>query len=262
MGICSLLETILQFFKEFLPNVIDGKIGENYSDIVEHSLEKVILYMGHSLHCRIQQMRIKEIKNMSTGNDEDDDYYVFDLDGDSDDEKGHMVCDKCGKIVKSNYHFQQHQNSKACTNRSLNMSVGERALRLLRLSLDNDEIVVHDRDSNLDYLANELDTCWSDLFFKKGWAKRKAHGKTKGNTYMTDEHKEMITIFFMEGEEDKGKKKSSALMVEAMVSHFENEGNENDHPHKTHYVPFVSEVTVVISQLSTGENKSVTSMVT
>ena len=66
----------------------------------------------------------------------------------------------------------------------------------------------------------------------------------------------------MEGEEDKGKKKSSALMVEAMVYQFENEGNENDHPHKKHYVPFVSEVTVVISQLSTGKKKSVTSMVT
>ena len=106
-----------------------------------------------------------------------------------------MICEKFGKIVKSDCHFQQHQNSKACTNRSLNMSVEARALRLIRLSLDNDEIVVHDRDSNLDYLANELDTCWSDLFFKKGWAKRKAHGKTKGNTYMTDEHKEMITNF-------------------------------------------------------------------
>ena len=68
VGTCSLSETILQFFKELLPNVIDGKIGEHYSDIVDHSLEKVILYMGHSLRCRIQQMRIKEIKNMSTGN--------------------------------------------------------------------------------------------------------------------------------------------------------------------------------------------------
>lgn len=48
-GTCPLCETILQFFKERLPNAVNGKIGEHYSDIIDNCLHKAVLYMGHSL---------------------------------------------------------------------------------------------------------------------------------------------------------------------------------------------------------------------
>ena len=44
-------------------------------------------------------------------------------------------------------------------------------------------------------------------------------------------------------------------MVEAMIEELENNQNCNEHPHKKHCAPFVSEVTVVISQLTTKKRK-------
>ena len=48
------------------------------------------------------------------------------------------------------------------------------------------------------------------------------------------------------GEKDKGKKKSAALMLEVMRSSFHAEENLKT----IHYLPFVSEITVAICQLS------------
>lgn len=62
-GTCPFCETILQFFKERLPNAVDGKIGEHYSDIIDNCLHKAVLYMGHSLRCRVQQLQIKKFNN-------------------------------------------------------------------------------------------------------------------------------------------------------------------------------------------------------
>lgn len=66
-GICNTSETILYFFKSYFPSVIDGRIGKYYSYIVEHCVEKVILYMGHVVRCKAQEDRIKEIHAQSKG---------------------------------------------------------------------------------------------------------------------------------------------------------------------------------------------------
>jgi hypothetical protein len=66
-GTCEVCEVILRFFKERIPSAIDGRIGLYYSDIIDHCLEKVIIYMGHALRCRVQQIRIKQIMSQSKG---------------------------------------------------------------------------------------------------------------------------------------------------------------------------------------------------
>ena len=191
----------------------------------------------------------------SDESDSEDD--VLDLDVDSDEEICHIVCEKCGKIVQSKYHLERHTNSNGCRHGSLNLSVEARAVRLLRLTLDRNEIVMRDRDDDLSHLAMQTDKTWSDASFTKGWAKRQAHGKTKGHTYLTEFHKAIIKKFFLAGEEDKGKKKSAALMEEAM--YFELENDENEHPHLKHYIPFISEIAVVISQCTTKQKTKVIS---
>ena len=44
-----------------------GNLGLYYSDIIEYSLHKMRLYMGHSACCKAQQVRIKEILALSKG---------------------------------------------------------------------------------------------------------------------------------------------------------------------------------------------------
>lgn len=96
---------------------------------------------------------------------------------------------------------------------------------------------------------------WYDEYFISGWAEIPKHGKTKGHTYLTEEHKEMITQFFEDGERDKGLKMSAALMVEAMKSNVEMI-DDAVHPHRKHYLPSISEVTVIINQLSSKRKKN------
>ena len=84
--------------------------------------------------------------------------------------------------------------------------------------------------------------------FKCGWAKRPKHGTSKGKLYMTDEHKQQSQEFLEQGENDKGMKMSAALMLEAMRKFYDNTYT-GEHPHPKHYLPFVSEITVVINQL-------------
>ena len=62
----------------------------------------------------------------------------------------------------------------------------------------------------------------------------------------------MLRTFFTLGEEDKGKKKSAALMVEAMKLEIESRGS---HPRQKHCVPGISEITSVISLSSSTRNK-------
>ena len=62
----------------------------------------------------------------------------------------------------------------------------------------------------------------------------------------------MIRNFFILGEEDKGKKKSAALMVEAIKLEI---GSRGLHPRQKHYVPDISEITPVISLLSSTRKK-------
>ena len=68
---------------------------------------------------------------------------------------------------------------------------------------------------------------------------------------MTEFHKANREKFFLAVEEDKRKKKSAALMEEAMYSELET--NENEHPHKKPYIPFILEIGVVISQCTTKQ---------
>ena len=68
---------------------------------------------------------------------------------------------------------------------------------------------------------------------------------------MTSTCKDVIHKHFYEGENDKGMKKSAALMVEAMIKELD---SSDSHPNKKHYIPCVSEATVVIGQMSTARN--------
>ena len=97
------------------------------------------------------------------------------------------------------------------------MTAEARVLRILRAKLDNEELIIRKLNSDITHVAPPpISNYWSDEYFGLGWASHSRHGKTKGHAYITDEHKEMIRTFFKLGEEDKGKKKSAALMVEAM----------------------------------------------
>ena len=63
----------------------------------------------------------------------------------------------------------------------------------------------------------------------------------------------MIRTFFKFREEDKGKKKSAALMVEVMKLEI---GVGGTHPRQKHYVSDISEITPVIGLLSSTRKKS------
>ena len=89
-------------------------------------------------------------------------------------------------------------------------------------------------------------------YFANGWGKRPGHGKTKGHACMTSTHKEMIQTYFYEGEDDKETKKSTALMAEAMTKDID---SGVSHPNKKRCIPCVSEVTAIISQMSTCRKK-------
>ena len=52
-------DVVIRFFKKLLPTAVDGKLGLYYSDIINFSLHKLILYMGHNVRCKAQQVRIK-----------------------------------------------------------------------------------------------------------------------------------------------------------------------------------------------------------
>ena len=195
-----------------------------------------------------------------TGNGYDSDYEhdFFYLNYDEHDNNQVLACERCGRICSSEYHLRKHYGSNACSQKKLNMSVEARAIRLLQKGLYEKEIVVHEEESDVVYLSPETKDSIKKYglgYFPKGWARRRAHGKTKGHTYMTDEYKQMIQKYFEEGEKDKGKKKSPAMMVEAMYSDLKKNGYNGQHPHKKHYVPFISEVTVVVNQCSTTTKK-------
>lgn len=58
--------------------------------------------------------------------------------------------------------------------------------------------------------------CFSNDYFNSGWAQRPKHGKIKGQSYITEDHKETINDFFEAGEKDKRMKISKILILEAM----------------------------------------------
>lgn len=59
IGVCEICATILYFLDNRLPNTRDGKVGEFYADIIEHSIKKVLLYMGHSIRRVAHQQKIE-----------------------------------------------------------------------------------------------------------------------------------------------------------------------------------------------------------
>lgn len=61
-NVCKYCEVIIKFFKQYLPNVIDGRIGLHYGDIIEQSFEKVILFMGYNVRCAAQILILKSCK--------------------------------------------------------------------------------------------------------------------------------------------------------------------------------------------------------
>ena len=69
----------------------------------------------------------------------------------------------------------------------------------------------------------------------------------------------MIRKHFQAGEEDKGSKKLTALMAEVMYDESASDENNDRHPHVKHYLPYISEISAVISQLSTKVKSSMKS---
>ena len=138
-------------------------------------------------------------------------------------------------------------------NQGTNRTVEARAIRILRRKIDNEEVIINTLKS--DYQLENVSqrtTDWSKNYFKRGWARRPKHGKTKGHTYINDNHKEMIKRYFEEGNKDKGQKKLAALMIEVMKV----ECNDGDtHPKKKHYIPYNSEIISIISQLATKQKR-------
>lgn len=63
-GTCLTGQLILWVSKEWLPNTIDAKIKTYYLDIVEHSLDKVVICILHALCCRAQQLQINALQEI------------------------------------------------------------------------------------------------------------------------------------------------------------------------------------------------------
>ena len=95
---------------------------------------------------------------------------------------------------------------------------------MLQKKIENEDIVINTLRSDFECadISSTNNNNWCNIYFERGWARRPKHGKTKGHNYMNDDHKEMIKGYFEEGNKDKGKKKSAALMIEAMKSECDN----------------------------------------
>ena len=172
---------------------------------------------------------------------------------DANTEHNHVSCGNCGKVFTSLYHHERYLLSKECMKKEQNMIAEARALRILREKIDNEELIIRKLNSNITHVAPPpISNYWSDEYFGLGWALRPRYCKTKGHTYITDKHKEMIRTFFKLGEEDKGKKTSAALMVEAMKLEIEIGGT---HSRQKHYVLNISEIKPLIGLLSSTRNK-------
>jgi len=66
-GSCSTCSTIIRFFEGRLPEAVGGRVGSEHGEIVKHSLEKVLLYMGHSVRCAAQQKQIESLQASASG---------------------------------------------------------------------------------------------------------------------------------------------------------------------------------------------------
>ena len=64
---CSLTEVIIRFFKEVLTTVLGGVINMHHADVIEYSLHKIFLHVGHVLRHKSQNMRMSEVMKESTG---------------------------------------------------------------------------------------------------------------------------------------------------------------------------------------------------
>lgn len=71
----------------------------------------------------------------------------------------------------------------------------------------------------------------------------------KGHTYMTYEYKTNVSQYLKIGADDKVMKISAVLMLEALYGAPE---HTQMHPQSKHHLPYVSEISIVISQLSTS----------
>ena len=81
-----------------------------------------------------------------------------------------------------------------------NMTAEVRLLCILRTKLDNEELIIRKLSSSITHVAPPpISAYWSDKYFGLGWTSRPRHGTTKGHTYITAEHKEMISNFFILG---------------------------------------------------------------
>ena len=58
--------------------------------------------------------------------------------------------------------------------------------------------------------------------------------------------------YFQSGEEDKGKKKSVALMIETMKLEVD---DDVEHPRKIHYIPSISEIALLIGYSSSTSKR-------
>ena len=67
-GACGTCASIMRFFEDRLPSAMGGVLGREYQDIIDHSRDKALLYMGHSVRCAAQQDRISKLREQAHGN--------------------------------------------------------------------------------------------------------------------------------------------------------------------------------------------------
>ena len=94
--------------------------------------------------------------------------------------------------------------------------VTARGLGMLKQQFDNNKTFVSMQRSDVSHIIPCPLRCFSKDYFNSGWAQKPKHGKTKGHSYITADHKQTVSKFFEDGEKDNGMKKSAALMLEAM----------------------------------------------
>ena len=190
--------------------------------------------------------------NMDVSSDEGESM----LDGDNFMVQNPLYCKNCGRLFMSENYLKNHTASKRCRPMENKITIEGRAIKILEKMLADKTLTIHSRYDSIEHVAPldvRCEVSYTDYFWH-GWAARPKHGHTKGHTYMTPEYKKLIKQYFMVGANDKGKKMSAALMFEALQVESEKEGM---HPRSKHYLPHISEISIVISQLSTAQKKNI-----
>lgn len=132
-------------------------------------------------------------------------------DGDEEVQEAHL-CPTCTRNFLTEERLAEHMKDPTCTAREA-QDVTSRALREMVRRLESGETAMYNRDT-----LSIADLRRTDRVFKReaGWATRGKRGDLYGETYMTQEMKNIVKQLFEEGEQNKGRKWSPAQMQEEM----------------------------------------------